>query len=63
MDKIGVMDEAEVIFISGDNGVDRIYPLKGYRKQIIEMTHEGGRHVDIVWATYSTHYRCPKMKK
>ena len=60
---MGVMDEAEVIFISGDDGVDRIYPPKGYRKRIIEMTHEGGKHVDIVWATCSTHYRWPKMKQ
>ena len=62
-DKMGVMDEAEVVYISGDDGVDRIYPPKGYRKRIIELTHEGGKHVDIVLAAYSTHYRWPKMKQ
>ena len=50
-DKIGVMDKAEVVYISGDNGVDRIYLPKGYRKHIIELTHEGGKHLDIVLAT------------
>ena len=33
--KMGVMDEAEVVYISGDNGVDQIYPPKEYRKHII----------------------------
>ena len=35
------MDEAEVVYISGDDGIDRIYPLKEYRKHIIELTHKG----------------------
>ena len=60
-DKMGVMDEAEVVYISGDDVVDRIYPHKVYRKHIIELTHEGGKHLDIVLATCSTHYRWPKM--
>ena len=60
---MGVMDEAEVVFISGDDGIDRIYPPKEYRKQIIEKTHEGSKHVDIVMATIITHYRWPKMKQ
>ena len=30
------MDKAEVVFISGDNGINRIYPPKEYRKQIIQ---------------------------
>ena len=62
-DKMGVMDEAEVVYISGDDGVNRIYPPKGYRKHIIELTHKGGKHVDIVLATCSMHYRWPKMKQ
>ena len=41
-DKMGVMDEAEVVYISGDDGVDRIYPPKEYRKHIIELT--SGHH-------------------
>ena len=57
--KMGVMDKAEVVFISGDDGVDRISPPKEYRKQIIEKTREGGKHVDIVMATISMHYRWP----
>ena len=61
--KMGVMDKAEVVFISGDNGIDRIYPSKEYRKQIIEKTPEGSKHVDIVMATITTHYRWPKMKQ
>merc|ERR1712237_193331 len=60
---MGVMDEGKVVFISGDNGIDRNYQPKGYRKQIIEKTHEGGKHVDIVMATIMTHYRWPKMKQ
>ena len=62
-DKMGVMDEAEVVYISGDDGIDRIYPPKGYREYIIELTHKGGKHQDIVLATCSTHYRWPKMKQ
>ena len=61
--KMGVMDEAEVVYISGDDGIDQIYPPKEYRKQIIEKTHEGGKHVEIVMATVATHYRWPKMKQ
>ena len=30
--KMGVMDEAEVVYISGDDCIDRIYPPKEYRK-------------------------------
>ena len=63
MGQDGMMDEAEVVFISGDDGIDRIYPPKEYRKQIIEKTNEGGKHVDIVMATITTHYRWPKMKQ
>ena len=62
-DKMGVMDEAEVVYISGNDSVDRIYPPKGYREHIIELTHKGGKHQDIVLATCSTHYRGPKMKQ
>ena len=61
-DKMGVMDEAEVVYISGDDGIDRIYPPKAYRKHIIELTQKGGKHLDIVLATCVLHYRWPKMK-
>ena len=61
--KMGLMDEAKVVFISGDDGIDRIYPPKEYRKEIIEKTHKGGKHVDIVMATIKTHYMWPKMKQ
>ena len=40
--RTGVIDEAEVVYISGDDGVDRIYLPKAYRKHIIELTHKGG---------------------
>ena len=60
---MGVMDEAEVVYISGDAGIDRVYPPKEYRKHIIELTHKGGKHQDIVLATCETHYRWPKMKQ
>ena len=40
-DRMGVMDEAEVVYISGDDGIDRIYPPKAYRKHIIDLTHKG----------------------
>ena len=52
--KMRVMDEAEVVYISGDDGIDQIYLPKEYRKQIIEKTYEGGKHGDIVRATIST---------
>ena len=33
-DKMGVMDEAEVVYINRDDGIDRIYPPKEYWKHI-----------------------------
>ena len=60
---MGVMDEAEVVYINGDDGIDRIYPPKEYIKHIIEVTHNRGKHQDIVLATCATHYRWSKMKQ
>ena len=60
---MGVMDEAEVVYISGDDRVDRIYPPKEYRKRKLELTRKGGKQLDIVLATCSMHYRWLKMKQ
>ena len=32
---MSIMDEAEIISVSGDNGIDRIYPPKEFREKII----------------------------
>ena len=56
------MDEAEVISISGDDGIDRIYPPKGFRERIISSMHRGGKHYMIVFATCNQHYRWPQMR-
>ena len=59
---MGTMEEAEVVCISGADGVDRIYPPKQYKEKIIQLIHKGGKHLDIVLATCALHYRWPKMK-
>ena len=56
------MDKAEVISISGDDGIDRIYPPKGFRERIISIMHRGGKHYAIVNATCNQHYRWPQMR-
>ena len=52
---MGIMDEAEVVCISGVDGVDRIYLPKQYWQHIIELIHRGGKHLDIVLATCALH--------
>ena len=62
-DKMGVMQEDEVVYISCDDSIDRIYPPKAHRKTIIELLHKGGKHLDIVMARCVLHYRWPQMKQ
>ena len=50
-DKMSIMEEAEVIAISGDDGIDRIFPPKEFRETIITSMHQGGKHFVIVFAT------------
>ena len=50
-------------YISGDDGIDRIYPPKAHRKAIIELLHKEGKHLDIVMARCILHYRWPGMKQ
>ena len=59
---MSIMDEAEIICISGDDGIDRIYPPRGFRERIINSIHQGGKHFDIVMATCSLHYRWPQKR-
>ena len=59
---MSIMDEAKIVCISGADGIDRLYPSKGYREKIIQLIHKGGKHLEIVLATYSLHYRWPKMR-
>ena len=59
---MGIMEEAEIVCISGADGIDRIYPPKGYREKIIQLIHKGGKHLDIVLAISALHYRWPKMR-
>ena len=60
---MGVRQEAEVIYISCNGDVDKIYPTKAYRKTIIELLHKEGKHLDIVMARDILHYRGPGMKQ
>ena len=59
---MSIMEEAEIICISRGDGIDRIYPPKGFREKIIKLIHKGGKHLDIVLATCALHYRWPKMR-
>ena len=56
------MDEAEVVSISGVDGIDRIYPPKEFWERIIASIHRGGKHFAIVFTTCSQHYRWPQMR-
>ena len=57
-----IMDKAEVISISGNDGIDRIYLPKGFCEKIITSLHQGGKHYAIVFATFSQHYRWLQMR-
>ena len=60
---MSIMEEAEIVCISGADGIDRIYPPpNGYREKIIQLIHKGGKHMEIVLTTCSLHYRWPKMR-
>ena len=37
--RMSIMDEAEVISVSGDDGINRIFPPKGFRERIISSLH------------------------
>ena len=50
---MSIMDEAEIISVSGDDGINRIYPPKEFRDKIISRIHRGGKHYAIVFATCS----------
>ena len=52
---MSIMDEAKIICISGGNGIDRIYPPKGFREKIIKLIHQGGKHFNKMMATCSLH--------
>ena len=56
---MSIMDEAEIVSVSGDDGVDRIYPPKEFREKIISSIYKGGKHITIVFATCSQYYRWP----
>ena len=59
---LSIMDEAEVVSISGVDGIDRIYPPKEFWERIIASIHRGGKHFAIVFTTCSQHYRWPQMR-
>merc|ERR1712240_941503 len=42
--QMSIMDEAEVISISRDDGIDRIFPPKEFRETIVSSLHQGGKH-------------------
>ena len=60
--RMSIMEEAEAISVSGDDGIDRIFPPKGYRGRIISSLHQGGKHFPIVFATCSKYYRWPGVR-
>ena len=59
---MSIMNKAEVISVSGDDGINRIYPPKEFCEKIILSIHRGGKHYAIVFATCYQHYRWPKMR-
>ena len=61
-DRMSIMDEAEIIVVSSDDGIDRIYPPKAFHETIISRIHQGGKHYTIVYTTCSQHYRWPQMR-
>ena len=38
-DSLSIMDKAEIVSFSGDDGIDRIYPPKEFRERIITSIH------------------------
>ena len=40
---MSIMDKAKVISVSGDDGIDRIFPPKGFRDRIITSLYQGGK--------------------
>ena len=59
---ISIMEEAEIICISGGDGINKIYPPKGFREKIIQLIHQGGKHLDIWLATCNLQNRWPIMQ-
>ena len=57
------MKEAEIVCLTGTDGIDRIYPPKAYRSKILEILHSGGRQLDVVMERARTHYSWPKLKE
>ena len=45
--RMNVLKEAEIVSISGDDGIERIFPPKAYRSKILEVLHQGGKHLDM----------------
>ena len=39
--KMSVLQEAEVVYVAGYDGIHRIFPLKAYRSKILEVLHQG----------------------
>ena len=58
-----IMDKAEVVYLAGTDGIDRIYPPKPYSSKILEALHQGGRQLDAVIKIAKIHYHRPKMKE
>lgn len=48
---MSIMNKAEVISVSGDDGINRLYPPKEFCEKIILSIHRGGKHYAIVFAT------------
>ena len=46
-----------------NDGIDRIYPPKAYRSKILELLHQGDKHLDVVMTRYKIHYQWPRMKE
>ena len=35
--RLGIMKEAEIVYLTGTDGIDRIYPPKAYRSKILDV--------------------------
>ena len=57
------MQEAELVYIADTDGIDRIYPPKAQRSKILELLHQGGKHLDVVMTRCKIHYQWPRMKQ
>ena len=55
-----IMKEAEIVYLDGTYGIDRIYPPKAYRSKILETICSGDMQLDAAMERAILHYAWPK---